>query len=387
MDTHSERRRFLLAAAATAATPLLVHGGWLPAALAAGAGARAPEWDGYDHATVIDALCSPGNVADKPDTGLTAADLADARASGLSAVNVTVGYVGSYARDYERAVAGIGYWDGQIDAHPDILLKVLDAGDLATAKRSGRVGLIYGFQDATPLGEDLDRLDSFHGLGLRILQLTYNRRNLIGDGCLEPENSGLSLLGHELVERMNALHMLVDLGHCGWRTTSDAIARSKRPVAISHSGCTAIANLPRNKPDEVLRQLADKDGVIGIYMMPYLTMKGQPMAADFIAHVEHALEVCGEDHVGIGSDGTISGVELTPGYRKALADDIANRKRLGISAPGERDDSYTFVPDLNTPRRYEHIGALLAQRGHPSRVIEKVLGGNFARLFAQAWSS
>jgi membrane dipeptidase len=385
VDTSNERRRFLLAAAATAATPLLAQGSLMRQALAADP--AGPEWDGYDHATVIDALCSPGNVADKPGVGLTVADLADVGASGLTAVNVTVGYVGSYAKDYERAVSSIGYWDGQIDAHPDALMKVLDANDLAEARRSGKLGLIYGFQDATPLGEDLDRLDSFYGLGLRILQLTYNRRNLMGDGCLEPENSGLSLLGRELVERLNAHGMLVDLGHCGWRTTSDAIARSKHPVAISHSGCAAIANLPRNKPDEVLRQLADKDGVVGIYMMPYLTMKGQPMAADFIAHVEHALKVCGEDHVGIGSDGTVSGVELTPEYKKALAEDIANRKRLGISAPGERDDSYTFIPDLDTPRRYDHIAALLAGRGHPSRVIEKILGGNFARLFAQAWTA
>jgi membrane dipeptidase len=341
-------------------------------------------WPGYRRATVIDALGGPGN-ANKSGAPLDAADLADVRASGITAVNLTVGSVGSYVKDYDGAIEGIAHWDAEIAAHPDTLMRFRDARDFAEAKRSGRLAIIYGFQDATPFGEDLDRLDTFVDLGVRIVQLTYNRRNLVGDGCLEPGDAGLSLFGRELVERMNARSVLVDLSHCGRRTTDEAIAASKKPVAITHTGCAAISDLPRNKPDATLRRLADAGGVAGIYLMPYLRTSGQPMASDVVAHIEHALDVCGEDHVGIGTDGPISAVELTDAYKKAFADEIAARRKQGVSAPGETTAVYTFIPDLNTPRRFEMIATLLSRRGKPDRVIEKVLGGNFLRLFAETW--
>jgi len=380
-DNASDRRRFLSAitTSALAATLPVTR-----SAAAADVPVAASQWSGYANASVIDALGGPGN-ANKPGAALDAADLADVRASGLTAVNLTVGSVGRYARDYEGAIEGIAHWDSEIAAHPDVLMKFQRSNDLAEAKRSGRLAIIYGFQDATPLGEDLDRLEVFRGLGVRIIQLTYNRRNLVGDGCLEPGDAGLSLFGRELVERMNARDVLVDLSHCGRRTTDEAIALSKNPVAITHAGCAAVSDLPRNKNDATLRKLAERGGVIGIYLMPYLRTGGQPMAADVVAHIEHALDVCGEDHVGIGTDGAISAVQLTPEYKKAFADEIAERRQRGVSAPGETTAVYTFVPDLNTPRRFETIASLLAKRGKPDRVIEKVLGGNFLRLFAQTW--
>jgi membrane dipeptidase len=341
-------------------------------------------WQGYSKATVIDALGGPGN-ANKPGALLDAADLADVRASGLTAVNLTVGSVGNYAKDYDAAIESIAHWDAEILAHPDTLMRFRDARDFAEAKRSGRLAIIYGFQDATPFGEDLERLDTFRNLGVRIVQLTYNRRNLVGDGCLEPGDAGLSLFGRDLVERMNARDVLVDLSHCGRRTTDEGIALSKKPVAITHTGCAAISDLPRNKPDATLRRLADAGGVAGIYLMPYLRTSGQPMAADVVAHIEHALDVCGEDHVGIGTDGAISAVQLTDEYKKAFADEIAARRKQGVSAPGETTAVYTFIPDLNTPRRFETIASLLSRRGKSDRVIEKVLGGNFLRLFSETW--
>ena len=232
-------------------------------------------------------------------------------------------------------------------------------------------------------GENLDRFDTFHDFGVRIVQLTYNRRNLMGDGCLEEDNAGLSRLGRDMIAKMNERHVLLDLSHCGQRTTQEGIEASNKPVAITHAGCRAIADMPRNKRDEELRLLADRGGVIGIYVMPYLRTSGQVLAADVVAHIEHAIKVCGEDHVGIGTDGTVSAVDVTPEFRKQFADEIAERQRRGISAPGERADSFTFAPDLNEPRRFERIAQLLSQRGHSDTRIAKVLGGNFARLFAE----
>jgi membrane dipeptidase len=339
----------------------------------------------YAGATVIDALGGPGEPDAKPNTPLSAKALEDVRASGLTAVNVTVSGVGSYAKDYDTTIRNIGYWDAQIAAHAGTLLLVRSAADIIEAKHSKRLGLIYGFQDATPIGEDLERVDTFGELGVRVFQLTYNRRNLIGDGCLEPGNAGLSKFGGSYIERLNERRFLIDLSHGGERTTREAIGASKVPVAISHTGCAALAPLPRNKTDSELKLLADKGGVVGIYLMPFLRTAGQPTADDLVRHIEHAVNVCGEDHVGIGTDGNVSPVNFNEEFRRKFAAEVAERRAAGISAPGERPDVYTFLPDLNSPDRFAHIAGLLARRGFTDARITKVLGGNFARLFAAVW--
>jgi membrane dipeptidase len=377
-----DRRRFIYLstlAAAGAAVP--------PAASSAGApdakeAARpAVQWTGYDKAMVIDALGSPGDG----DVPFSAAAVADIRASGVTALNLTVGALGSGEDAFEQTFKYIGLWEREIDAHPDLLLRIRTGADLETARASRRLGIIYGFQDATPLGDDPERVELFSRFGVRILQLTYNRRNLLGDGCLEPGNAGLSRLGLQVVEQMNKLGVLVDLSHCGHRTTLDGIQASKRPAAITHTGCAAVTDFPRNKTDEELRLLAQRGGVVGIYFMPFLRAKGQPTADDVIAHLEHAVDVCGEDHVGLGTDGGSSRIELTPAFKQQHREFVQNRRKLGVAAPGEEEDVYNFVPDLNTPHRFETLAGLLLQRGHKEARVEKILGGNFARLFRESW--
>jgi membrane dipeptidase len=341
----------------------------------------------YAAATIIDALGGPGEPGVKPDTPLSAKALDDVRASGLTAVNVTVSGVGSYAKDYDTTIRNIAYWNAQLAAHADVLLLVRTTADIAAAKRSQRLGLIFGFQDATPIAEDLERVATFGELGVRVFQLTYNRRNLVGDGCLEPGNAGLSTFGHSFIERLNERKFLVDLSHGGERTTREAIAASRVPVAISHTGCAALAPLPRNKTDAELKLLADKCGVVGIYLMPFLRSAGQPMAEDLVRHIEHAVDVCGEDHVGIGTDGTVSPVNFNAEFREKFATEVAERRATGISAPGESADVYTFLPDLNSADRFLQIAALLSKRGFADARISKILGANFARLFDTVWNS
>jgi membrane dipeptidase len=380
--TPLDRRRFLAISAAAAAGAGLARRSF-------GAGPAAPPggWAGYDRAIVIDALGGlGGNPGENDDAPLSATDLAETRASGVTAVNVTVSAVGVVEGAFEKTVRNISALERELDAHPDVLMKVRSARDLQTARSSGKVGLIYGFQDTLPLGDELARLDTFYRLGVRVIQLTYNGRNLAGDGCLEPGNAGLSRLGREMVEKMNAMGILVDLSHCGHRTTSEGIAASKKPVAITHSGCAALTDLPRNKTDEELRQLADKGGVFGVYFMPFLRISGQPMAEDVIRHLDHAVKVAGEDHVGIGTDLSISPVALTDEFKRKHREFIAERRRLKISAPGESEDVFLVIPDLNTPRRLDTLAGLLLGRGWSEARVSKILGGNFARLFAETWS-
>jgi membrane dipeptidase len=378
------RREFVRLVGGTALAPPLLFSRLGAGTLQAAPRARRA-WRGYDHAIVIDALASPGafNVPDAVEGGLGPSALASARRSGITAANVTVGVVGEMPNPFEETVKDLARWEREIDRHPDVFTRIRTAADLTRAKEAGRVGLVYGFQDTVALEADLERLDTFHALGVRIVQLTYNGRNRVGDGSLEPGNAGLSRFGVELVERMNVLGVLVDLSHCGQRTTAEGIERSARPVAITHTGCRAVFDHPRNKSDDELRACAEKGGVVGIYLMPYLNAAGPPTAEDVTLHLEHALTTCGEDHVGIGSDQSIHPIDATPDYYRRVEEEVARRKALGVSAP--REDTAPFVPELNDARRMELIADRLAARGHPDRVIEKVLGANFQRLFEEVW--
>ena len=343
----------------------------------------------YANATVIDALSGPGGFdpGEPDDAPLSPKFIADVRASGVTAVNVTVNEVGNGPDRFEKTIAGMARVEHELTAHPDVFLKVLSAKDLNDAKSSGRLGLIFGFQDTSMLQGDLTRLVTFYDLGVRISQPTYNRRNLMGDGCVEAADGGLSRLGYDWIAEMNRLHMLLDLSHAGPRTISQGIAASTAPMAITHTGCRALVDVPRNTYDDSLKALADRGGVAGIYFMPFLRASGQPHADDVIRHLEHAVNVCGEDHVGLGTDGGISGIELNEAYAKSQRKFFEDRTKAGIAAPGEAPDVFNLIPEYNDPRRFKTLADDLARRGWTAGRIEKILGGNFARLFGEVWRS
>jgi membrane dipeptidase len=338
---------------------------------------------------VIDAMSSPGVLDPKApeDAPLSMQALADVKASGITAINVTVGEVGNGSNRFEKTVDGIAQMEREIALHSDVFVKVLRASDLALAKASGRMGLIYGFQDTSMLEGDLARLAVFQGLGVRISQPTYNRRNLMGDGCLEDADGGLSRLGYDFIAEMNRLHLLVDLSHAGRRTIAQGIAASAQPAAISHTGCRALADLPRNTEDSSLKALADKGGVVGIYFMPFLRTSGQPHAEDVIRHLEHAVNVCGEDHVGLGTDGYVSAVEINEAFWDYHRKFTEKRQKEGVAAPGESVDVVNLIPEYNEPRRFKALANDLASRGWSTGRIEKILGANFARLFLEVWGT
>lgn len=374
--TLSRRRLVAGALAAAVASNLRV-----PLAAAAG-------WHGYDAAIVIDGLGGPGSLSADPDQPLTDAHVRDARESGLACAHVTVLPVGTTPPDaaFAQAVRGLSQIQREIDTHPDTFARVVTVADIQAAKKNRRTGLLCGFQDGVAFETDLSRLEDFHRLGIRVIQPTYNRRNLLGDGCMEPANAGLSRAGVEAIERMNALGILVDLSHCGRQTAADAIRVSKRPVAFTHTGCDAVAAHPRNRTDAELRAVADKGGVSGVYFMPYLAGGRQPTGADVVRHLEHMIQVAGEDHVSIGTDGTISPAVLDQAYKDAFARNVRARAAAGIGAPGETETGYLFANDLNTPRRLETLAGMLAARGHSDARIEKILGRNLLRVFGAAWN-
>jgi membrane dipeptidase len=374
------RRQFVSASAAAAASAWVAPG----AAAGAQAGAAVSESEAraiYQKGIVIDALGNPGsmNVPWPPRGPLSERQLGSLRQSGITGVNTTVS-----ADTFEGTIRSIALWQGEATRYPAVLSIVRTHADLLRTKQNGQVGIILGFQNTEMLERDLTRLDVFHQLGVRIIQLTYNDRNLLGDGCLEPGNAGLSTLGRQAVARMNELRIAVDLSHCGTQTTADGIAVSKGPVLITHSGCREIYRHPRSKEDREMKALADKGGVMGIYFMPFLGAGQEGATVDrLLEHIEHALKVCGTDHVGIGSDLSITPIDETTEYRAAQEAFVEGRRRRGIQAPDE--EKALYIKPLNHPRRIEDVAAARARRGHASTVIEKVIGGNFARVLKEIW--
>ena len=349
-----------------------------------------PHWKPYRNTIAID---GEGGfnlfLLDKDDAPETAKEIAAARECGLSGVFLTVAPNGRFWMNdaaFEKTKTFIATCKAKIAVHADALTQILTADDLARAHRERKVGFIFRFQGAEPLGEDSDRIPMFRELGVRVIQLTHNRRNLVGDGCTEPSQAGLSRFGYEVVERLNAEKVVVDLAHGAPQTIADGIKASKVPMLISHTGCRALSDLPRCTSDENLRALADKGGVAGVIFWPYLRTDTQPMAIDVIRHIEHMIDVCGEDHVGIGTDSQVPPVERTAEFEKDNREWIKGAKEDGIFDKNRPDDLYTFIPDLNMANRFEVLAAMLSQRKHSDARIAKILGGNFARVLGEVWA-
>ena len=235
------------------------------------------------------------------------------------------------------------------------------------------------------IGPELDRLAQLKKDGVMTVRLTYNNRNLAGDGALEPANAGLSKLGRATIERIEKEKLLLDLSHGGARTMAEAAAFAKRPLVSSHTGAKALYDHPRNTDDATIRAIADKGGVVGVYFMPFLTADSHPRAADLIAHVEHIAKIAGEDHVGIGTDNGVLPRVLDDKAKAELDKWQAERIRLGIASPGEAIGVYPMIADYNSVDRYRRFVSDLAKRGWSQARLEKLMGGNFLRVYREAW--
>ena len=331
--------------------------------------------DLYRNAFVLDcnALESFGRQFDDAERFGALAD------SGVTALKTTLGDANG---TFEEAVADVAAAQTLVERHTNHFIKVRSHADLERAKPENRLAVIFSFEAASMLGDKLERIDLFRKLDVLIMQLSYNHDTPLGHGCLDGETGGLTGLGRQAVARMNELGVALDLSHSNTRTTAEAIALSRAPPLITHAGCRAVFMHPRNKRDEEMKALADKGGVMGIYMLPFLTPENrQPLLADYMQHMIHALKICGEDHVGIGTDTaffTVTDVEL-----KAMEQEAEDRRRQGVGAPGENRPPW--IPDINTPRKLERVADALLKHGYSARVAEKVLGLNFSRALKEIW--
>lgn len=312
-----------------------------------------------------------------PET-FTVSDFQRFKDSRIDAMNVAVGTIGPNA--YDEVTSFIGHWNGFIAHHTDKLMRIDDVPAIDVAKKSGKIGIILGLQNSEHfrIPDDVDR---FYQLGQRISLLTYNSRNLIGNGSTERHDEGISDFGISIIQRMNKVGMAVDTAHCGDRTTLDAFEISKTPVLITHSNCRALnPDHPRCKTDEAIRKMAEKGGVMGITGVRNFVSNKEPTNVDtLLDHYDHVAKLVGIEHVGVGSDYDLDGYDAMPDdYKKWL-------RGLYKSSYGFRDKMDT--DGFNHYKRMFDLTDGLIRRGYSDNDIGLILGGNFRRVLTQIWTA
>lgn len=262
-------------------------------------------------------------------------------------------------------------WRHRFSALPDKILQARTTADIEEARRTGRVAIILGFQNAAPLEDDPRLVGLFHELGVRVMQLTYNAQNLLGSGCLEPTDGGLSRFGVRVVEEMNASGVLVDCSHVGDRTTRDAIDASSAPIALTHANPRWFCDHPRNAPDDVLRAVAKDGGVVGVTTYPTFIGGPEVTAKAFCDMVARLCDQIGVEHVAIGSD-----------LSRGQDDDDLVELRNGRLDPNP--PSATWPPWQDWFQTAQDFPALLSELhkvGFGDAEIDALAGRNWMKLY------
>ena len=305
---------------------------------------------------------------------------------------VTVGSITLSSTNFQSAISSIAMVNERLDLFQDRLVKVTRAEHIRRAKEEGKHGIIMNFQNTTAIGggvdvdAEMENLRLFYRLGVRVIQLTYNLRNFVGDGCTERYQSGLTYYGVRLVEEMNKLGMLVDLSHCGHQTTMDAIEVSKKPCAFTHTCCKTLYPHPRCKTDEEIKALVEKGGVVGILGVKYFIAKNGTLV-DMLNHVDKAVELVGVDNVGISTDHwhihnypekltEVDNRDFQEGYMRGKRFWYGFRPEHGI-------DHRYYPPREPDPLAWVNWPAItigLLSRGYSKNDVKKIIGENWIRL-------
>lgn len=297
-------------------------------------------------------------------------------ASGTRAISITLTDPKAAKADaFDLLLKDLAEYNLYFRRHPAQYLPAVSTTAIADAVASRRLAVFYNLQDSSPINGDLTRVALLRRLGVTSIQLTYNHHNRAGSGCFENPDNGLTAFGRELIGEMGRQRVLLDLSHAGMRTMADAIAASSRPVVISHTACKALRAHRRNTTDDNMRAVAAGGGVVGITQIrTFLTDARTDNLEVYFQHLDHAVKVAGIDHVGIGSD---RDHRVIPDTQEELA--ILLKEEGSQISP---QDWPLYLEKLNGPHRMEVIRDELHKRRYSQTDIDKVMGGNLLRLYA-----
>jgi membrane dipeptidase len=317
-----------------------------------------------------------------PDlSGMTAEEEQDFRDSEIDVFHIAVGVGGRDFEDqYMNTLLFVSGYNAIIASRPDLFVRIDSAEDLANVHGSGRQGILIGLQTSSHF-HTLDDVDQFYWLGQRVSQLTYNSRNMIGNGATERVDGGISDFGVAVVGRMNELGMAVDVSHSGDRTTLDACEVSSRPVLFTHSNSRVLSGgHPRTKTDEAILAMAATGGVMGMTGVRMFVKDREPTTIeDYIDHFDHVRDLVGVEHLGVGSDVDLHGYDDMPAdeyeaLKSAYKDSYAFRDKIDIEG-------------VDHPKRMFDLTEALIRRGYTDDHIRGILGGNFQRVLGEIWGT
>ena len=306
---------------------------------------------------------------------------AQARDGGVNAIHVTI----SYWENTESTLANIGDWRRRFRENSDLIMPVRTGDDIRKAETSNKVGIILGFQNCSPIEDDLRKVEMLHEQGVRIMQLSYNNQSLLATGCYENDDSGVTRFGREVIKEMNRVGMVIDMSHSAEKSTLQAIDLSERPIAITHANPSQWHHALRNKSNDVLKALGESKGMLGFSMYPFhLNNNSSCTLDDFCGMILDTAELMGIDNIGIGSD-----LCQNWGY------DTLEWMRSG---------TWTFKPDFGegssensdwpeqpewfkSSRDFSNISEGLISKGISYPDVEKIMGVNWLNFFDNSFGA
>jgi microsomal dipeptidase-like Zn-dependent dipeptidase len=297
------------------------------------------------------------------------------RAGGLDAVHVTI----AYHETFRETVLNMEQWNRWFEQFPDLIFQGSTGADVRLARETGRTAIFFGFQNPSPIEDDIGLVQILHQLGARFMQLTYNNQSLLATGCYESYDAGLTRMGREVVTEMNRVGMVVDMSHSGEKSTLDAIEYSSRPIAITHANPHSWHAALRNKSDTVMRALGETNGMLGFSIYPHHLKDGPDCTLDsFCQMIAGAADVMGIDHIGIGTD-----------LCQDQPDSIVEWMRVGRWTKGidygEGSASNAGFPPMPSwygdNRDFSNITNGLRDIGMSEEDTNKVMGGNWLRFY------
>ncbi len=299
----------------------------------------------------------------------------EAKAGGVNAIHVTI----AYWENTRDALENIGDWRKRFRDHSDIIMPVRQASDILAAQKSGKIGIIFGFQNCSPIEDDLRMVETLHEQGVRIMQLTYNNQSLLATGCYEEGDSGVTRFGREVIKEMNRVGMIIDMSHSAEHSTLQTIELSERPIAITHANPSRWHEALRNKSDDVLKALGESGGMLGFSMYPFHLNNGPDCSLDdFCGMIMDTAELMGIDHIGIGSD-------LCQNWGYETLEWMRSGKWTFKPDYGEGSASnadWPRQPDwFASSKDFGNIAKGLSDKGMAQSDVEKVMGLNWFNFF------
>ena len=303
------------------------------------------------------------------------------RASNLTAVHVTI----SYHEQFRETVSNFEQWNSWFEKYPSLIMPAFYAEDVETANKQNKTAVIFGFQNPSPIEDDIGLVEILHRLGGRFMQLSYNNQSLLATGCYEENDPGITRMGKEVIKEMNRVGMVVDMSHSSERSTFEAIELSSRPIVISHANPSFWHPAKRNKSDEIIKKLSDSNGILGFSLYPHhLNNSTQCSLEDFCSMIARTADLIGIDHIGFGSD-----------LCQDQPDSIVEWMRVGKWTKeidyGEGSASNPGFPDMpnwfRDNRDWHNIIEGLKKYGFSNDEINKIKGENWLSFFRKSFNS